>query len=178
MHVSMQMLLYRYGIECCDGSLENETSPMVQCTIMAIGGSIGKNRTRLKSKQTWKETVKNWRSYCTWNALAAVWIWPLNVHSRHPLFHVNWEELAVSFFFFLGKAQLQAMPCSLSLYILLLPPTLVGVVTKSKVRIFWWHENNNALVKAIRPRFIQWYRIQHDQGYIVWDSIMINQRGN
>ena len=56
--------------------------------------------------------------------------------------------------------------CSLSLYILLLPPTLVGVVTKSKVRIFWWHENNNALVKAIRPRFIQWYRIQHDQAKI------------
>ncbi|CAB1436502.1 unnamed protein product [Pleuronectes platessa] len=36
MRASMQMLLYRYAIKCFDGSLENETSPMVQCTIVPI----------------------------------------------------------------------------------------------------------------------------------------------
>ncbi|CAB1437397.1 unnamed protein product [Pleuronectes platessa] len=40
MHASMQMLLYRYGIKCFDGRLENETSPMLQCTIMPKGAAL------------------------------------------------------------------------------------------------------------------------------------------
>ncbi|CAB1446274.1 unnamed protein product [Pleuronectes platessa] len=60
MHASMQMLLYRYGIKCFDGRLENKTSPMVHLNLAAQRALETPTVSYLFSTEVWKNAKELW----------------------------------------------------------------------------------------------------------------------